>query len=163
LPREKVVPKINKKSYLIFIKVKKYHLSIFSITFLALIENQAVQMSKFSNWKVWNWCCLSSLLKWWLELKSLINEMFTSFPRIPIPTWAAVSIGTSFAPSPIARVTIYGSIFRTILTSSAFCFGVILLATTDKLLNSIQCSFFKTHISFLFFFLGMELKWLSIA
>jgi len=62
----------------------------------------------------------------------------TSFPRIPIPTWAAVIIETSLAPSPIARVTIDGSSYLTIVTSSAFCFGVILLATTDKLLNSIQ-------------------------
>jgi len=57
--------------------------------------------------------------------------MNTSFPRIPIPTCAAVIIDTSLAPSPIARVTIDGLSYLTIVTSSAFYFGVILLATTD--------------------------------
>lgn len=49
---------------------------------------------------------------------------------MPIPTWAAVIMFTSFAPSPIARVVSDGLLLRTIVTISAFCLGLTLQAMT---------------------------------
>ena len=49
---------------------------------------------------------------------------------MPIPTCAAVIIFTSFAPSPIARVFLFGLFLLIIVTISAFCFGLTLQAIT---------------------------------
>mmetsp|Transcript_18807 Transcript_18807/g.45094 ORF Transcript_18807/g.45094 Transcript_18807/m.45094 type:complete len:209 (-) Transcript_18807:187-813(-) len=45
-----------------------------------------------------------------------------SRPLMPIPTWAACIMGTSLAPSPIARVEQLRASFI-IFTTRAFCFG----------------------------------------
>lgn len=60
----------------------------------------------------------------WMHIESSpfteINVL-TSFPEIPIPTWASCIIPTSFAPSPIANVTGSGTTWcRTNLTSCAY-------------------------------------------
>lgn len=47
-----------------------------------------------------------------------------------MPTWAAVIIFTSLAPSPIAKVVLSGLDALTILTISAFYFGDTLQART---------------------------------
>lgn len=53
-----------------------------------------------------------------------------SFPLIPTPICASMIMDTSFAPSPIAKV-IQLPLDLNMLTTSAFCFGLILQQTTD--------------------------------
>jgi hypothetical protein len=64
-------------------------------------------------------------------LKSLaLDAYWPSFPLIPIPTCAAVIIFTSFAPSPIAKVVLWGKYVRTNVTISYFYLGDTLHANT---------------------------------
>lgn len=58
-----------------------------------------------------------------------------SLPRIPTPTCAYNIILTSFAPSPIAKVTFLGNLFLIILTISAFYYGDTLQANTTSTLS----------------------------
>jgi len=53
-----------------------------------------------------------------------------SLPLIPIPIWASVIIGTSFAPSPMAKV-IHFPWDLAIPQTSAFCFGETRQHTTE--------------------------------
>lgn len=65
-----------------------------------------------------------------MEKSALLAAYYPSIPLIPTPTWAAVIIFTSFAPSPIANVLTSGCNFLIIKTRSAFCFGLTLHAKT---------------------------------
>jgi len=58
-----------------------------------------------------------------------------SLPRIPTPTWAYKIMLTSFAPSPIARVTFFGNLLFIMFTISAFCWGETLQAKTTSTLS----------------------------
>ena len=67
-----------------------------------------------------------------IEKSALRAACYPSSPLIPTPTCAAVIMLTSFAPSPMAKVLASGCKLRTMLTMSAFYFGLTLQARTTS-------------------------------
>ena len=81
--------------------------------------------------------CLNSLIAQSEESTALSP----SLPNRPIPTSAQRIIGTSFAPSPMAKVTISGSSCFISLTTSAFSRGL----TLQQMTVSRGLEIFKNH------------------
>ncbi len=63
---------------------------------------------------------------------ALLAACCPSRPLMPTPTWAVVIMFTSFAPSPIERVTLSGNLSLTTCTMSAFYLGETLQAKTTS-------------------------------
>jgi len=70
LPSEEIEPKVSEKTNLVFVEIKVNKLGVFSIRFLALVENQTVQVPELAYRKI---CKLSSLPSLLIIQKQLIT------------------------------------------------------------------------------------------